>query len=123
MTFYLLSMITGVLECGWIAYGAVHGLPLWQLLCFPLAYHLGNMFPKPFSLGKRTLIVLSGLCCAVSVAMLFPIFSEQAEMGPAWGDRPETLPLDETMSRFVTATADIATPAFAAVTNKVAIGV
>lgn len=76
--FYLLSMITGVLECGWIAYGAVHGLPLWQILCFPLAYHLGNMFPKPFSLGKRTLIVLSGLCCAVSVAMLFPIFSEQA---------------------------------------------
>lgn len=78
MMFYLLSMITGVLECGWIAYGAVHGLPLWQILCFPLAYHLGNMFPKPFSLGKRTLIVLSGLCCAVSVAMLFPIFSEQA---------------------------------------------
>ena len=61
MTFYLLSMITGVLECGWIAYGAVHGLPLWQILCFPLAYHLGNRFPKPFSLGKRTLIVLSGL--------------------------------------------------------------
>ena len=36
----------------------------------------------------------------------FPIFSEQAEKGPAWGDRSETLPLDETMSRFVTATAD-----------------
>lgn len=36
----------------------------------------------------------------------FPIFSQQAELGPAWGDRAETLPLDETMSRFVTATAD-----------------
>ena len=81
MIFYLLSMITGVLECGWIAYGAVHGLPLWQILCFPLAYHLGNMFPKPFSLGKRALAVLSGLCCAASVAMLFPVFSGKALFG------------------------------------------
>ena len=36
----------------------------------------------------------------------FPIFSKQAEMGPRWGDRAETLPLDETMGRFVKATAD-----------------
>ena len=36
----------------------------------------------------------------------FPIFSQQAERGPVWGDPPETLPLDETMGRFVTATAD-----------------
>ena len=36
----------------------------------------------------------------------FPIFSQQAELGPNWGDRAETLPLDETMGRFVTATAD-----------------
>lgn len=36
----------------------------------------------------------------------FPIFSQQAEMGPVWGDKSETLPLDETMGRFVTATAD-----------------
>ncbi len=48
--FYLLSLITGVLECGWIAFGAVHALPLWQILCYPLAYHIGNLFPKPFSL-------------------------------------------------------------------------
>ena len=36
----------------------------------------------------------------------FPIFSQQAELGPRAGDPFETLPLDETMSRFVTATAD-----------------
>ena len=36
----------------------------------------------------------------------FPIFSKQAEMGPKWGDRAETLPLDETMGRFVKSTAD-----------------
>ncbi len=36
----------------------------------------------------------------------FPIFSEQAEKGDKWGDPAETLPLDETMGRFVKATAD-----------------
>ena len=46
--FYLLSLLTGVLECGWIAFGAAHSLPLWQILCYPLAYPLGNLFPKPF---------------------------------------------------------------------------
>lgn len=36
----------------------------------------------------------------------FPIFARQAEMGPNWGDRAETIPLDETMGRFVKSTAD-----------------
>ena len=36
----------------------------------------------------------------------FPIFSQQAEMGPNWGDKAENLPLDVTMSRYVTETAD-----------------
>ncbi len=36
----------------------------------------------------------------------FPIFSQQSELGPNWGDKARTLPLDETMGRFVTATAD-----------------
>lgn len=36
----------------------------------------------------------------------FPIFSKQAELGERWGDGAETLPLDETMGRFVRATAD-----------------
>ncbi len=56
--FYLLSFITGVLECGWIAYGAVHSFPIWQILCYPLAYHLGNLFPKPFSLNRRCLLMM-----------------------------------------------------------------
>ncbi len=37
---------------------------------------------------------------------LFPIFSQQAEMGPNWGDKMEKQPLDETMGRFVKCTAD-----------------
>lgn len=36
----------------------------------------------------------------------FPIFSRQAEKGPDWGDPAKTLPLDETMGRFVKSTAD-----------------
>lgn len=36
----------------------------------------------------------------------FKIFSKQAEMGPNWRDPAETLPLDETMGRFVKSTAD-----------------
>ncbi len=36
----------------------------------------------------------------------FTIFSRQSELGPKWGDKAKTLPLDETMGRFVTATAD-----------------
>lgn len=57
--FYLLSSITGIMECGWIAFGAVHSLPLWQILCYPLAYHIGNLFPKPFSLSRRYLVIMS----------------------------------------------------------------
>lgn len=70
MTFYLLSLLTGVLECGWIAYGAVHSLPLWQILCYPLAYHLGNLFPKPFSLSNRCLGAMA-LTSLVTSALTF----------------------------------------------------
>ena len=63
--FYLLSMITGILECGWIACGIVHGLPMWQILCYPLSYHIGNLLPKPFSLPKNVLF----LFCSVSLTL------------------------------------------------------
>lgn len=36
----------------------------------------------------------------------FPIFSQQGEYGPKWGDGSEYQPLDETMARYVQATAD-----------------
>lgn len=71
MMFYLLSLITGMLECGWIAYGAVTSLPLWQILCYPLAYHIGNLFPQPFSLGKRSLYIFGGaalICGAATIS-------------------------------------------------------
>lgn len=65
--FYLLSLITGILECGWIAFGAVHSMPLWQILCYPLAYHMGNLFPQPFSLNKKCLRVFGivSLVCSI----------------------------------------------------------
>ena len=61
MMFYLLSLITGILECGWIASGAVNSFPLWKILCFPLSYHIGNLFPKPFSLNRKYLYIMSAL--------------------------------------------------------------
>lgn len=70
MMFYLLSLITGILECGWIAYGAVTSLPLWQILCYPLAYHIGNLFPQPFSLGKKSLYILGGAALICGTATI-----------------------------------------------------
>ena len=63
--YYLLNMMTGILECGWIAFGLAHAMPLWQILCYPLAYYLGKLFPKPFSLSKK---VLLGFCSAALIA-------------------------------------------------------
>ena len=63
--FYLLNMMTGILECGWIAFGLAHAMPLWQILCYPLTYYLGKLFPKPFSLPKK---VLFGICSAALIA-------------------------------------------------------
>ncbi len=68
--FYLHSLLTGILECGWIAYGAVHSMPLWQILCYPLAYHLGNLFPKPFSLSRPILRGI-GVLGAVTASVTF----------------------------------------------------
>ena len=67
MIFYVLSLFTGILECGWIAYGAVHAFPLWQILCFPLAYHIGNLFPVPFSLSSKYFIKILGACYVIGV--------------------------------------------------------
>lgn len=78
MTFYLLSLITGVLECGWIAHGAVHSLPLWKILCYPLAYHAGNLFPKPFSLSRRCLSSMGALALLTAGLSSAGQFSENA---------------------------------------------
>ena len=40
-------------------------MPLWQILCYPLAYYLGKLFPKSFSLSKK---VLFGFCSAALIA-------------------------------------------------------
>ena len=72
--FYLLSMITGILECGWIACGIVHGMSLWQILCYLLSYHLGNLFPKPCSLPKNVLFLFCSVSLTASVILsVFPV--------------------------------------------------
>lgn len=72
MMFYLLSLLTGILECGWIAFGVAHSLPLWQILCYPLAYHIGNLFPKPFSLSPsllRIMCIISAMTSGITFAV------------------------------------------------------
>ena len=76
--FYLLSLLTGVLECGWIAFGAAHSLPLWQILCYPLAYHIGNLFPKPFSLNRNILRVMCFLSAVTGALTFVPRLSGRA---------------------------------------------
>lgn len=78
--FYLLSLITGILECGWIAFGVMRFMPLWQILCYPLAYHIGNLFPKPFSLSGRCLRVM----CVLSVLTGSLTFAKQLSESDAF---------------------------------------
>lgn len=79
MMFYLLSLITGVLECGWIAFGVVNSMPLWQILCYSLSYHIGNLFPKPFSLDRRCLGVMSMISFFAGSVTSFDIIPDNAE--------------------------------------------
>ena len=74
--FYLLSLLTGVLECGWIAYGAANALPLWEILCYPLAYHFGNLFPKPFSLSRNMLRIFAAVSAASAILPVILKLSE-----------------------------------------------
>ncbi len=76
MMFYLLTLLTGVLECGWIAFGAAHSLPLWQILCYPLAYHIGNLFPKPFSFSRSVLRIM---CILSAMAGIFTFTVRSSE--------------------------------------------
>lgn len=76
--FYLLSLLTGILECGWISFGAVHSLPLWQILCYPLAYHIGNLFPKPFSLSRSILRIMCFLSAMAGILTFTVQLSENA---------------------------------------------
>jgi len=78
MMFYLMSLLTGVLECGWIAFGAVHSLPIWQILCYPLAYHIGNLFPKPFSFSRSMLRIMCFLSAMAGILTFVVQLSEKA---------------------------------------------
>lgn len=78
MMFYLLSLVTGILECGWITFGAIHSLPLWQILCYPLAYHIGNLFPKPFSLSSKCLKAMCFFSVTMGILTLSKHLSENA---------------------------------------------
>lgn len=71
MMFYILNILSGVLEVGYMAWAIREGYDFWMLLLFPFAYQLGNLFPKPFSVGKIPLKVLSALSLVTSCAALF----------------------------------------------------
>lgn len=71
MMFYILNILSGVLEVGYMAWAIREGYDFWVLLLFPFAYQLGNLFPKPFSVGKIPLKVLSALSLVTSCAALF----------------------------------------------------
>ncbi len=68
--FYLLSLISGLLECGWIAYGVVHSLPMCSILGYVLAYHLGNLFPKPFEIDNKWLMLGTNISLSFSFVMI-----------------------------------------------------
>lgn len=70
--FYLLSLMTGILECGWLMNGVAHSMPIWQSLCYPLAYHIGNLFPKPFTLPRWA---LQGMCLVSAGITIFAMLS------------------------------------------------
>lgn len=68
---YILSFITGILECVWIFHGINIGLPLWATLMFPLAYHMGNLFPKPFFIGRRIVLGTAMTASLMSLSIAF----------------------------------------------------
>lgn len=69
--FYLLSFYTGILECGWIFCGVHLGLPVWVNLLFVAAYHLGNLFPLPFTLSKRVMYIVDFAIIAIAGSSRF----------------------------------------------------
>ena len=70
MMFYLLNILSGVLETGYMAWALSAGYDLWVLLLFPFAYQLGNLFPKPFSVGKIPLMILALAALSLSCALV-----------------------------------------------------
>ena len=65
--FYLLSIMSGILECGWIFIGVLRNMPLWMILSYPLAYHIGNLFPLPIRLEKKSLYALASGSAVLAV--------------------------------------------------------
>lgn len=77
--FYMLSLLAGVLECGWVAFGAAHFYPLWQILCYPLVYHIGNLFPKPLTLSRNMLRIWCFLSAIVGALTFIAQLSEKTK--------------------------------------------
>jgi hypothetical protein len=72
---YIINVLSGMLEFGFIMRAARCGWNPAVFLLFPLAYQVGRLFPKPFSLGKRPLIVLFVLSATVGCCMIFIDFA------------------------------------------------
>ena len=73
--FYMLSLFSGILECGWIFFAA-NNMPIWLSVIYPLMYHLGNLFPLPFSMNRRELLVtcICGVFISHSVFVSHKVF-------------------------------------------------
>ena len=65
--FALIMISTGILEYGWIFNGISHALPLYKILCCPLAYYLGKMFPKPVTLPKTVLNIMAVISLIITI--------------------------------------------------------
>ena len=65
--FALIMISTGILEYGWIFNGIGHALPLYEILCCPLAYYLGKMFPKPVTLPKTVLNIMAVISLIITI--------------------------------------------------------
>lgn len=62
---YLLNVLSGMLEFGFIMKAVRCGWNPAAFLLFPLAYQVGRLFPRPFSLGRLYLISL--FLCSVEI--------------------------------------------------------
>jgi len=75
---YLFNFLSGMLEFGFVMRAARCGWNPAVFLLFPMAYHVGRLFPKLFSPGKAHFIALFVLSAAVSCSTTFLDFAPAA---------------------------------------------
>ena len=74
--FYLLNILSGMLEFGYVMYAARCGWDPVVCLLFPLAYQVGRLFPRLFSLGRVYLVALFLFSVEICSCMTFIDFGQ-----------------------------------------------